>query len=84
MPTAMPPVPGFPGYDIPTQVPTHDILVPTGASAVDAASSPTTVTAATTEEQKTADDDNNNISNASSRAGHGCRKDEEFKNTTGI
>jgi hypothetical protein len=27
----------------------------------------------------TADDDNSNISNASSRAGHGCRKDEEPK-----
>jgi hypothetical protein len=83
MPTAMPPVPGFPGHDIPTQLPTNDILVPTGASAVDAASSPTTATAATTEEQKTADDDSN-ISNASSRAGHGCRKDEQPKNTTGI
>jgi hypothetical protein len=78
MPTvAMPSIPGFPGHDIPTQLPTNDILVPTGASAVDAASSPTTATAATTEEQKTADDDN-------SRAGHGCRKDEQPKNTTGI
>jgi hypothetical protein len=40
-PTAMPPVLGFLGHDIPTQIPTNDILVPTGASAVDAASSPT-------------------------------------------
>jgi hypothetical protein len=54
MPTAMPPVPGFPDHDIPTQLPTNDILVPTSASAVDAASSPTTATAATTEEHKTA------------------------------
>jgi hypothetical protein len=83
MPTAaMPSIPGFPGHDIPTQLPTNDILVPTGASAVDAASSPTTATAAT-EEQKTADDDSN-ISNASSRAGYGCRKDEQPKNATGI
>jgi hypothetical protein len=81
--TAMPPVPGFPGHDIPTQLPTNDILVSTGTSAVDAASSPTTATAATTEEHKTADDDSN-ISNASSRAGHGCRKDEQPKNTTGV
>jgi hypothetical protein len=84
MPTAMPPVPGFPDHDIPTQVPTQvptqDILLPTGASAD--ASSPT---ATTTEEQKTVDeDDNSNISNASSRAGHGCRKDEQPKNTTGV
>jgi hypothetical protein len=89
MPTAMPPVPGFPDHDIPTQVPTqlptHDILVPTGASALDAASSPTTATAATTEEHKTADDDNSQISDADSRAGHGCRKDEQpNKNTTGV
>jgi hypothetical protein len=90
MPTAMPPIPGFPGHDIPTQVPTptqlptHDILVPTGASALDAASSPTTATAATTEEHKTADDDNSQISDADSRAGHGCRKDEQPKNTTGV
>jgi hypothetical protein len=82
--TAMPSIPGFPGHDIPTQLPTHDILVLTGASALDAASSPTTATAATTEEHKTADDDNSQISDADSRAGHGCRKDEQPKNTTGI
>jgi hypothetical protein len=77
---AMPPIPGFPDHDIPTQLPTQDILLPTGTSAD--ASSPT---ATTTEEQKTVDeDDNSNISNASSRAGHGCRKDEQPKNTTGI
>jgi hypothetical protein len=84
MPTAMPPVPGFPDRDVPTQLPTHNILVPTGTSAVDAASSPTTATAATTEEQKTADDDNSQISDADSRPGHGCRKDEEPKNATDI
>jgi hypothetical protein len=65
MPTAMLPVPGFPDHDVPTQLPTHDILVPTSASAaVDAASFSTTATAATTEEQKTADDDNSQISDA--------------------
>jgi hypothetical protein len=74
---AMPPIPGFPGHDIPTQ----DILVPTSASAE--ASSPTAAT--TTEEQKTGDDDDNsNISDASSRAGYGCRKDEEPKNATEV